>query len=220
MRFLLLCLILIGSIGSSSCEYDKLWLRYASVRNTLEPSKYDEYKTFFSNNIYCASSGRGDGHLSPLLSACEELSLALSIMFEGNISITDKKLGSSIVLEAMIDEYSLVNLSTTVSDEGFNIAYDSSLNRLHIKSKTGRGVLYGAFHLINMIQRDASTLPPSVTKIYVENVPKSRVRIWELWDNMDGTVERGYGGRSIFHWEELPSILRPRYYDYARFLGN
>ena len=33
-------------------------------------------------------------------------------MFEGNISITGKKSGSSIVLEAMIDEYSLVNLST------------------------------------------------------------------------------------------------------------
>ena len=36
------------------------------------------------------------------------------------------------MIEAMIDEYSLVNLSTAVSDEGFSIAYDSSLNRLNI----------------------------------------------------------------------------------------
>ena len=216
----LCCLIFLGSIKSSLSEPDKLWLRYASVKNTFEPSKYDEYKTFFSNNIYCASSSRSDGRLSPLLSACEELSVAFSRMFEGNISITGKKSGASIVIEAMIDEYSLVNLSTAVSDEGFSIAYDSSLNRLNIKSNTGRGALYGAFHLINMIQRDASTLPSSVTKINVKKEPKSRIRIWELWDNMDGTVERGYGGRSIFHWEELPSVLRPRYNDYARFLAS
>ena len=55
----------------------------------------------------------------------------------------------------------------------------SSLNRLNIKSNTGRGALYGAFHLINMIQRDASTLPSSVTKITVKKT-KSQLT-WELW---------------------------------------
>ena len=36
------------------------------------------------------------------------------------------------------------------------------------------------------------------------------------WDNLDGTVERGYAGRSLWQWEELPKTISPRYEDYAR----
>ena len=36
------------------------------------------------------------------------------------------------------------------------------------------------------------------------------------WDNMDGTIERGYAGRSLWQWNELPGTLSPRYVDYAR----
>ncbi len=36
------------------------------------------------------------------------------------------------------------------------------------------------------------------------------------WDNMDGTIERGYAGRSLWQWNELPGTLGPRYVDYAR----
>ena len=36
------------------------------------------------------------------------------------------------------------------------------------------------------------------------------------WDNMDGTIERGYAGRSLWQWNELPGTISPRYVDYAR----
>ena len=36
------------------------------------------------------------------------------------------------------------------------------------------------------------------------------------WDNLDGTVERGYAGASIWKWQKLPDYLAPRYLDYAR----
>jgi alpha-glucuronidase len=36
------------------------------------------------------------------------------------------------------------------------------------------------------------------------------------WDNLDGTVERGYAGASIWDWQRLPGFLDPRYRDYAR----
>ena len=41
-------------------------------------------------------------------------------------------------------------------------------------------------------------------------------RILNHWDNPDGTVERGYAGRSLWNWEELPGTLSPRYEAYAR----
>jgi alpha-glucuronidase len=36
------------------------------------------------------------------------------------------------------------------------------------------------------------------------------------WDNLDGSVERGYAGRSLWEWDRLPGALSPRYRDYAR----
>ena len=43
--------------------------------------------------------------------------------------------------------------------------------------------------------------------------------MWNLWDNVDGTIERGYAGLSIFNWTTLPK-LQPRYVDYARLLAS
>ena len=36
------------------------------------------------------------------------------------------------------------------------------------------------------------------------------------WDNLDGTIERGYAGHSLWKWDELPSVVSPRYEAYAR----
>ena len=42
------------------------------------------------------------------------------------------------------------------------------------------------------------------------------LRMLDHWDNPDGNVERGYAGRSIFDWWQLPEHLDPRLIDYAR----
>ncbi len=73
------------------------------------------------------------------------------------------------------------------------------------------GLLYGVFALLRAIQMgrfDADTK--------IESAPKSRLRLLNHWDNLDGWVERGYAGRSIFNWWELPEYLDPRLVDYAR----
>ena len=44
-------------------------------------------------------------------------------------------------------------------------------------------------------------------------------RVWDCWDNLDGSVERGYAGKSVFDWSSLPT-LSPRYRDYARLLAS
>ena len=46
--------------------------------------------------------------------------------------------------------------------------------------------------------------------------PAAPVRILNHWDNLDGTVERGYAGSSLWDWHKLPDSLDPRYTDYAR----
>ena len=46
--------------------------------------------------------------------------------------------------------------------------------------------------------------------------PRLRRRLLNHWDNLDGTIERGYAGRSLWDWDELPGRVDPRVADYAR----
>lgn len=73
------------------------------------------------------------------------------------------------------------------------------------------GALYGTFHFLRLMQ----TARP-IDKLNVTESPKVQLRLLNQWDNPAGTIERGYGGRSIWKWSELPDKLDPRYTDFAR----
>jgi alpha-glucuronidase len=73
------------------------------------------------------------------------------------------------------------------------------------------GLLYGAFEFLRLIQ----TGKP-LDNISIILKPSIQRRILNHWDNLDGTVERGYAGKSLWNWDELPEKIDPRYRDYAR----
>ena len=73
------------------------------------------------------------------------------------------------------------------------------------------GVLYGAFHLLRLVQ----THQPIDALAIIER-PRIQHRILNHWDNLDGSVERGYAGASLWDWHKLPDYTSPRYTDYAR----
>jgi alpha-glucuronidase len=80
-----------------------------------------------------------------------------------------------------------------------------------IASQGAPGVLYGAFHFLRLAGTGAAAgaLP-------VRERPRIALRMLDHWDNLDGTIERGYAGRSLWRWEELPARVDPRVVDYAR----
>ncbi len=73
------------------------------------------------------------------------------------------------------------------------------------------GLLYGAFRLLRMAQTRVPT-----SGLEVRDRPSVKLRMLDHWDNLDGTVERGYAGSSIWDWHRLPGYLPERYRDYAR----
>ncbi|GAA0878253.1 alpha-glucuronidase family glycosyl hydrolase [Algoriphagus jejuensis] len=73
------------------------------------------------------------------------------------------------------------------------------------------GVLYGVFDWLRSIQTD--TFDPKTEN---SESPKVKLRMLNHWDNLDGTVERGYAGFSIWNWHKLPGYIDRRYIDYAR----
>jgi len=80
-----------------------------------------------------------------------------------------------------------------------------------IAANSDVGVLYGAFRLLRLVQ----TGQP-LEHLDLRDAPREKLRILDHWDNLDGRVERGYAGTSIWDWWKLPDYLDPRYTDYAR----
>jgi len=73
------------------------------------------------------------------------------------------------------------------------------------------GVLYGTFHLLRLLQTGQS-----LERLDISETPRLKLRVLDHWDNLDGHIERGYAGASIWDWHKLPDWLDPRYTDYAR----
>jgi alpha-glucuronidase len=73
------------------------------------------------------------------------------------------------------------------------------------------GVLYGVFHLLRLLQTGQS-----LEHLDLSETPRLKLRVLDHWDNLDGHIERGYAGASIWDWHKLPDWLDPRYTDYAR----
>lgn len=95
--------------------------------------------------------------------------------------------------------------------DGFSIGRTEK-EEMVLTSASGQGLLYAAYGLLRM-QQVGDTLGVGQT---VSDAPAYDLRILNHWDNPDGTIERGYAGRSIWQWDELPGTVSPRYEAYAR----
>ncbi|MET0551556.1 MAG: alpha-glucuronidase family glycosyl hydrolase [Vicinamibacteria bacterium] len=80
-----------------------------------------------------------------------------------------------------------------------------------IASQGATGVLYGAFHYLRLAGTGAR-----LDTLQVRERPRIALRMLDHWDNLDGSIERGYAGRSLWKWDELPERVDPRVVDYAR----
>ena len=50
----------------------------------------------------------------------------------------------------------------------------------------------------------------SLADLNVVSAPAIQRRMLNHWDNLNGTIERGYAGRSLWQWSDLPDKLDPR----------
>jgi len=80
-----------------------------------------------------------------------------------------------------------------------------------IASQSEIGALYGVFHFLRLLQ----TLQP-IASLDLAERPRLAVRLLNHWDNLDGSIERGYAGASLWNWAELPGRVDSRIEEYAR----
>jgi len=106
-----------------------------------------------------------------------------------------------------------VELRTENKDKNLKDGYRivSTSEKIVISAGKEIGLLYGVYHILRLQQTKAE-----LSHLNSIEKPSYDVRILNHWDNLDGSIERGYAGRSLWKWEDLPGKISPRYEEYAR----
>ncbi|MRH42779.1 alpha-glucuronidase [Aquibacillus halophilus] len=189
------------------------WLQY----NKITDSKLiEEYLP------YCLSLSFTED--SPIVrSAVEELADGVKSMLDKEPTIYNYFSNDASII---LGTYESINLSDyELSSDLFEKLNDESYvlksvnkegnNKILLVGKSDKGILYGAYHLLRLIQTRKS-----VNSLDLVESPRNQIRIINQWDNMDGSVERGYSGNSIFYDNNQFTNDLYRIKDYARLLAS
>jgi alpha-glucuronidase len=186
----------------------RLWLRY----DPLPGRAIDAYRPRITSVVVPGGSATLDAIRTELVEGCSGLlgrsvSTASDVDRDGAVVVGTP--ASSPIIAGLGWNRQLADLGP----EGFRIrSVELGPYSVTVIASEGEiGALYGAFHVLRLMQ----TLRP-IDALDVSQKPRLRLRLLDHWDNLDGSVERGYAGRSLWHWESLPGTPDPRLHDYAR----
>ena len=180
------------------------WLHY----DPLKKESWDKYQGQFET-----IQVDGDG---PLVEAIEE---ELQRGIGGLLGTTPRLLpqGEGGPQGAAVQVIRALDAEWTLGEEGYQLEVQEEEGSLRvvITSPGERGCLYGTFAFLRLLQ-----VGEIGGGLQVTDSPKNDLRMINHWDNLDGSVERGYAGRSIFFEDnQLVSDL-DRIRDYARLLAS
>ncbi|MDR6968526.1 alpha-glucuronidase [Flavobacterium arsenatis] len=204
----IVALLMIPFDSFSQRDY-KLWLQYEKKNN---PELVREYSSKISGIVSLENSESSKV-------ALKELEVGLNDMLGKKIPVQSKiegenllVFGSKLSLDAEIQK-KLSKDFEAINKDGFIIKTISHKNKKHIviTGKNDIAVLYGVFSFLRLVQTNKS-----IDNLNIVDSPKTNIRILNHWDNLDGTVERGYAGASLWNWQKLPEFIDQRYIDYAR----
>jgi len=208
--FALLLGVALSTPAFAETGYDA-WLRYAPIGDLSVKARYDV--------LPATVVVLGDSVV--MEAAREELIRGLRGM-----------LGRTLRVEAGLPKESAVVLGTlstvkaalpaagpfpNLAEDGFWIktVVAGGVPSLVITAANDRGVLYGVFAFLRKVG-----LGEAVKQLDERQVPYAPIRWTNEWNNLDGSIERGYGGRSIFfEGDNVRSDLGP-VRDYARLLAS
>ena len=186
----------------------RLWLRYDKLSDRSAATYQAQIKSLVV-----------PGDSATLKAIREELSKGIGGLLGSEVQENKELAGIGSLIVGMPQTSSVIaglNLQNTLSSvgtEGYIIRSIRIKGRpaTIIASSGESGLLYGSFHFLRLLQ----TLQP-IGSLNVVSRPRIQRRFLNHWDNLDGSIERGYAGRSLWNWKDLPETVAPRYKDYAR----
>ena len=208
--FLLFLFVALSSLCHTAFADDgyNLWLKYPKVD---DKNRLKEYRQTISSIIV-------SGQSNTCRIIRDELKNGLSGLFGKDISFGNSLKAGSLIIGTPRTSSFIKMMNAAVSfnklgTEGYiirSIKTDGKWS-LVIGANNDLGLLYGTFHLLRLMQTHQS-----LADLDVVSKPKIQYRLLNHWDNLDGSVERGYAGKSLWKWDDLPEKIDSRYFDYAR----
>jgi alpha-glucuronidase len=206
---LTLAVLVLPVAGPAVAESGRdLWLRYPPIGDEATRTAY---RRAVSAIIVPTESATGR-----IITA--ELQRGLRGLLAVEIPLSDSVAAGAVVVgtpatSAIVAGLGWGELFARLGDEGYVIR-STSINGhavTVIASRGEVGALYGVFHFLRLLQ----TRQP-IGKLDITERPRLALRLLNHWDNLDGSIERGYAGSSLWGWTELPDNIDPRVADYAR----
>ena len=195
-RFLLLTLLLLA--GTSALRADdgyRLWLRYERI---TDEKLIDSYLPLLGQIVLATPAGSQSATLN---AARDELMAGL-----------DGLLGLKPVVTVVA-----AAAKSGVGEEGYSIESTSRNGSrvIVVSAQHDVGVLHGVFALLRLLQTGEA-----IDQLNLTSAPKVQRRMLQHWDNLNGFIERGYAGFSLWEWFQLPEYRNPRLRDYARAMAS
>lgn len=188
--------------------YD-LWLRYVKVNDSR---LYTNYRAALKQVVFLEESAtlqkakiELESGLNGLLDLKPDYSKRIST--DGALLIAKSNSISSDAKQLVDNDLKIIG------KEGYVIRSGKVNNKKTtiISANTDIGILYGVFNFLKLIQTQQD-----LANVNIVEKPKIQYRVLNHWDNLNGTIERGYAGYSLWDWQRLPGFIDPRYIDYAR----
>ncbi|MEJ5229111.1 MAG: alpha-glucuronidase family glycosyl hydrolase [Pseudothermotoga sp.] len=188
-----------------SREYEMAWLEY---RNAYRISQNDDW---FHSIVLCDEN-------EELRVVREELKIFAEEFFQIKPRFYNKPLKKrKYLLVGRIDALPFeLKIDQDVHQEGFilkSVRFKES-SILVLAGPSNSSIIYGVYELIKR-----TILGEDLNQVNLVSNPKLRLRMLNHWDNLDGTIERGYAGNSIF-FKDDSIVVSNRTKDYARLLAS
>jgi alpha-glucuronidase len=212
MRRALLSALLAAAVAAHADDGHNGWLRYAKISNP------QQYRDLPSTIVVLGDTPTDKA-------AASELQRGLASMLGRNFTIgnpaklSDEDRHDTIVITSIATLSRIATIDQdppAIQGEAFQIRYGREEGHQHllILGGTPRSELYAVFHLLEEIASERK-IPADERQS-----PSAPIRWVNQWDNLNGTIERGYAGRSIFFdaGHVRPDLTRVS--EYGRLLAS
>jgi alpha-glucuronidase len=209
MRTSLLIAVFLVATGAGFAETgENGWLRYAA----LPEVQRQQYAAMPRRLLALSDSPNGQSAASELMRGLRAM-LGHKLALAPTISTADEfVIGTVEQIRSVVPTW---NPPRALGDEGFSVQVLHVMSHSYwiIAGKDDRGELYGVFHLLEQIAAQHPFADDTES-------PAAPIRWVNQWDNFDGTIERGYAGRSIFFADGHVRKDLTRVAEYGRLLAS
>jgi len=185
-------------------KFQNMWLNYKKIQKSISKNSTVEFK-----KIFIQTNNMNQSEVKIIKTAAKEFKKAVREILDINVDIQEQKEKLGNKDKQGIYLYIAPDLDI---EDSYKLFEEN--NNVIIEGSNGRGILYGVFHIIRLLQT-GNTLKG----IAVEEKPDNPLRMLNHWDNMEGSIERGYSGQSFF-FNNNEIMINERTKMYARLIAS